>query len=621
MPSFLITINGNTLDGSVEPATNAFETRYVLIQSQKRLNPSQKQELAKSSITIHEYVSKNTYLCGSQDVVDLDRIRQMDFIVYVDIYRLEFKVSPSLKEASSSSTHQVDVIFHEDRNPEEFQTDIMERSHLPTDDLVFCPRKVRLSSQGKFLNDLASIDAVRCIEDVGKISLRNDRARLIMNVDVQSRSSAKPCNYQGEGQAIAIADTGLDSGHPAFKDKKVDKYPLFSEAEEYLGDLNGHGTHVCGSAVGIAFENGEVRIMGTAPQAQIVVQCIQVGETPQDDEKVPVLRLPPHLNDLFQRPYNSSARVHSNSWGSACGAQQLPYDQKAFEIDDFVWTNPDMVICFAAGNDAAISVSKAQVGAEAAAKNCITIGASESDRQKSPVGDSNPLGGNSMHVADFSSRGPTKEGRVKPDVVAPGTSILSANSRYQQKSQVSGPDKNWCCKNGTSMATPLVAGCAADLRGALVQTNKHPSAALIKALLVNGAVILSHPTPSSESGFGRVNLADSISIVHGDNGAGFLEDVVDDKIPTSSYEKTLVNDQHTKLKTTLVWSDPPGKEIQNSLLLTIQDASGCEHKGDNDNNVQQVLWDGISPGNVTITVTFEGLTKPRQPFAVVWRFL
>src|SRR4029453_15593728 len=117
----------------------------------------------------------------------------------------------------------------------------------------------------------------------------------------------------------------------------------------------------------------------------------------------------------------------------------------------FVWDHPDLVVCFAAGNDGIDAdgdgvVDPAQIGSEAAAKNCITVGASESLRPlvnasrptygslrpgsfpKNPIHD-DPMADHAEGMAAFSSRGPTQERRFKPDVVAPGTSILSAHSR------------------------------------------------------------------------------------------------------------------------------------------------------------------------------------------------
>lgn len=118
----------------------------------------------------------------------------------------------------------------------------------------------------------------------------------------------------------------------------------------------------------------------------------------------------------------------------------------------------------------------------------------------------------------FSSRGPTLELRIKPDVVAPGFPVFSAATRdlsvtSDDKSNF-GPYKEadplWMFESGTSIGTPLVAGTCAVLRGALASKanlNK-PSAALVKALLINGAVDLGRPQTEQE--FGRVNLAQAL---------------------------------------------------------------------------------------------------------------
>ena len=119
-----------------------------------------------------------------------------------------------------------------------------------------------------------------------------------------------------------------------------------------------------------------------------------------------------------------------------------------------------------------------------------------------------------------SSRGPTSEGRIKPDIAAPGWSVLSSLSRDYAGSPSPpasyGTSTNplYCFKTGTSMVSPTAAGYAAILREALanIQTIANPSAALLEALLVNGAVAMPRPPklPSQlvTFGFGRVNLGD-----------------------------------------------------------------------------------------------------------------
>lgn len=114
----------------------------------------------------------------------------------------------------------------------------------------------------------------------------------------------------------------------------------------------------------------------------------------------------------------------------------------------------DFLILFAAGNDGADGVTS--VGSPAQSKNGLTVGASETGRwQTAPNGNYDP-----SIVADFSSQGPAEDGRIKPEVVAPGYYTMSAMG--------SGYDPSPTCKIhyelGTSMATPATAGAAALVR-------------------------------------------------------------------------------------------------------------------------------------------------------------
>ena len=118
-------------------------------------------------------------------------------------------------------------------------------------------------------------------------------------------------------------------------------------------------------------------------------------------------------------------------------------------------------------------------------------------------------------MAYFSSRGPTSDGRIKPDVVAPGTSVLS--TRAEQVPLGGFPegifDDHYAYMSGTSMATPLTAGASALVREWLIKGRNiaNPSAALLKAVLINGALQLpGQAVPSLNSGHGRVDLKNTL---------------------------------------------------------------------------------------------------------------
>jgi subtilisin family serine protease len=306
-------------------------------------------------------------------------------------------------------------------------------------------------------------------------------------------------------------------------------------------------------------------------------------------------------------------------------------------------------------------VDLGSIGSQSAAKNCITIGATESLRpdfeptygelrpSSYPVDpiNSDRQADNADGMAAFSSRGPTREGRIKPDVVAPGTCILSTLSRdvaSPSKTFGKSTDPLFFFDSGTSMAAPLVAGCVAVLRETLVKNGTpQPTAALVKALLVNGAVTVPgqySPTeagasPNNNSGFGRVDLAGSVIIPATGINAGFGEggpltqgtsDMFTIEIPERSPQDVEAATGVT-LKITLVWTDPPGASLQNDLDLVVRAADGQERHGnmgtsnqfDRVNNVEQVVWTGIPTGRAEIDIRAFRITAFPQPYAYAWR--
>ncbi len=687
-----ITINGVSLDPTAEAVTlgaaglespNAEHSDYILIQATGPLTAEQRDELAGLGVVVSEYVSEDSYLC-SYKPADLAPIRVLGYVAWANVYLRGFKVAPSLLPQPPSSTanilpvaagplhsntpHTVDIVFHDDvdTSSQDLATAVAAAARVDRDTLPMGRRKIRLSVQEKYLHDIADIDAVRVIQKVADVKLHNNVARPILNAHVVVNGTT----YEGDGEVVAVGDTGFDAGsttstHPAFTGRVVQLYPLGRPSAD---DPDGHGTHVCGSVLGdgtSASMGGAIR--GTAPRARLVVQSLL-------DAQGGLGGIPADLTDLFEPPYrDQGARVHTNSWGPVQSG--LPYDQSCREIDDFVWNNPDLVICFSAGNsgidkDGNGVVDRAQIGAHSSAKNCLTVGASESVRHEihatfptygslrpssypSPPLRDDEMADDADGMAAFSSRGPTQERRFKPDVVAPGTSILSTRSRHAPPAAPNfgtSSDGDFFFDSGTSMATPLVAGCVAVVRESLVKNGEPtPSAALVKSILINGAVdLIGQYSPSEagrsfniSSGWGRVDLAGSIIIPGPNPNGGFGEggplkpegdDTVVVQIPKESpgpHREAEVGTQGlgVTFKITLVWSDPPGETLQNDLDLIVVAANGAERHGnmgtrkgfDRTNNVEQVLWQNMPPGDATVHIRAHRITTFPQPYAYAWR--
>jgi hypothetical protein len=250
----------------------------------------------------------------------------------------------------------------------------------------------------------------------------------------------------------------------------------------------------------------------------------------------------------------------------------------------------------------------------------MTVGASENDRPSGAGYDVNwgdawsrdysvqPISND--HISDnpdgmaaFSSRGPTADGRFKPDVTAPGTNILSTRS-----SQISGSgwgpyDDYYMYFGGTSMSTPLTAGATALVREHLIRSGQsNPSAALVKAALLNGAEDISpgqygtgatqeipdSPVPNNTAGWGRVNIANAVN-ASGNRNAIYHDEKNSLETGQSKQYQVSVTGSSSPLKINLVWTDYPGTPaaqggLVNDLDLKVTTPSSTDLYADHASN-------------------------------------
>jgi serine protease AprX len=504
------------------------------------------------------------------------------------------------------------------------------------------------------LAELARLPEVAVLDEFVPPTFSNDHARRLLGLDPASVGASPAISLTGSGQTVAVVDSGLDTGHPDFAGRFT---AVAYGRPGDPSDPHGHGTHVAGSVLGDgAASNGRVR--GIAPAARLFFQSIlDAGGG---------LALGEDVGDLFEESYQAGARISNNSWGAAASSA---YRINSMQVDEFVAGRPDMLVVIAAGNKGRAAnprytqrgwVDLFSLDAPATAKNALTVGACRSDRVRepaqtwsqvssaypSPIGDA-PVSGDAEAMAAFSSRGPCHEQiRIKPDVVAPGTMILSTRSADAPERHFSGDDpdnRRYAFMSGTSMATPLASGCAALVRQHYLEQRGHtPSAALLKATIVNGArwltgtdAIADHPRePNYHQGFGRIylpwtipNTATPAMALEFDDrwqdaGAGLLRSGDADQFVFQAGDDCW-------LRLCLVWTDPPGRGVQNNLNLFLEHRdsgrkwSGNEHRRtefpspDPGNNVQVIRIDAPASGSWWIQVAATNVLKAPQHYALV----
>lgn len=524
---------------------------------------------------------------------------------------------------------------------------------------------------------LPSISGVKWIEPVPEWKLFNNVSTDVMNV----RYPRDTFGLYGLGQTVGIADTGVDKGstnpanlHDDFEDGAGSSRiaALIDRVGDGANDVrSGHGTHVSGSVLGNGFLSGCNPLIndfpsscfaGIAPKANLVFQAVENNTTGT------LSGIPADLNILFSQAKSFGADLHTNSWGSS---EFSKYTSNSAEVDQFMWNNKDFLILFSAGNDGADwnydgIVDLYNIGAPATAKNCLTVGATEGYRPSGagldftygflwpadyPVNPiySDHVSNNPDGMAAFSSRGPVLDGRFKPDIVAPGTNILSTRSSVASGSLWGVFNSYYVWSGGTSMSTPLAAGAAALMREYLINEKglPTPSAALIKAALLNSAEDISPgqygtgttqeipdpPVPNNVEGWGRLNLGNGVYPSYPFDI--FYYDVSGpDSLSTGDYDEYIINvsDSGKPLKINLVWTDYPGSPaanggLVNDLDLRVTDPSLNIHYPDNAlptpasfdrvNNLVGITLVNPDAGTYSIRVTGYNIPFGPQPYALV----
>lgn len=426
----------------------------------------------------------------------------------------------------------------------------------------------------------------------------------------------------GAGVRIAICDTGIDAGANNNVSGHVDIRGRQTAFVDYTGgavttDTDGHGTHVAGIAVGnaasgqteAAAPNNFLWGQGTAPGSTYVGQNALMGTWP-----------PANYATLTTDAVAQGANVMNNSWWSGAGtgsgysAASRLWDRLSRDPDPNTAAVESLAIVFSAGN-AGPNLSTITDPKET--KNPIVVGNSLTFRPG--VGDVDNING----MRASSSRGPAVDGRILPTICAPGTNVSSVWSETGDTGKYGNPIagtgnadptnpastiNQYMYMSGTSMAAPHVSGlCALLIEWWRSWTNnKTPSLAMLKALLVNGAIDM-QGGPSGRTGAGGVAIP-LTNIPNNDQGWGrvSLENMVEQAPASDRGPKLFVDQKHAftasgqeymirvsaadatrPIRFTLVWTDAPAGPGANPALVN-----------DLDLEVTQVATGTVFRGNV-----------------------
>ncbi len=518
--------------------SSAVETAvHTLIQLDQPLTPEQLSRLNSAGIELHAPIPTYGFLASIPSTLTSSDLSSLD-IRYVGEIFADDKIHPRLKEGRfgdwsvyTQDRRIIAVSFFKDISPDilsiaaEFDAEI--GPHIQSTHTWI------MAVSPDYIFDLASLDEVKWIEELPPpMTTTNDQARIRTHAE---QAQAPPYNLSGDGVVVCVYDGGMvDQSHSDFGGRVT-----FLEG----GGTASHATHVAGSVGSSGQLNGGL-YRGMAPEVEILSYeyeaCIPycLYNSPQDIEE----NYEEALNDY-------GAHLCTNSIGSNIASNLYDCDWEGdYEItsqllDEIVTGSlgDPFVILYAAGNErgpGTCGTGYGTLGVPAGAKNIIAVGAT----------DDNDL------ISSFTSWGPPDDGRLKPDISAPGVNIYSTL-----------PGNGYGNMSGTSMATPVTAGCVALMMEKfhlMFSTTYRPLPSTVKAILCVSADDLGNPGPDYQFGHGRVNVENAVSYIE---QFGFMEGEIAQAETISTTIQIAAG--LSELQVVLAWDDPAAVPLSVTTLI------------------------------------------------------
>ena len=581
------------------------------------LAPAERTQLADEKVQLNGHLPPATY----RSVLTARQVQTLQGLPFVNELRRygldQTLAGPTLDSVTSpkDATVLIDCMVHRSTDLPAVREVLAGKNDIEVVSDGLDAIRIAVSSTSPSLVAVADLPEVRRLVVFEPPMLACDRGRALIGLACVPASTvgAPGGQWDGTGETVAILDSVVDNEHVDLKRVKVHILPGAAAA-----DPSGHGTHVAGIVGGAGTASGGA-LSGMAPGADLLNYALM-----SPDGR---LNLPVDLGELLGPAYDANARIINLSWGQPINGD---YDTLARSLDHFLRAHPDLLVVIAAGNSGSAPTGYHRlktIGTPASAKNALTVGASETDRQtfgktlwgvvKSrefpmpPAAKESVAGAPDLPAAS-SSRGPTEFDSIKPDLIAPGTYILSTRASWlvtaapaSNYPQADCPEYGgqYVYDSGTSMSAPVVAGAAAVVRQYLRATlGASPSAALLKAVLISATRRVqpqnvnadeAYGYPDFHQGFGRLDLSELFGDgakrpvvatvdVANDSTLALEARAAEGSGRAGSASFRFSTTAEGPLRVTLAWTDVPGVYVQNNLQLQITGAGGLRKTGNSE---------------------------------------
>ena len=573
------------------------EKKYGIIEVATYPSIEQQERMKEVGITFLSFLPESFYLVEFSSNANLNALDAFG-VISATAYENDFKTN--IDFASAPSRAVIDQ-QHVKVNVHPFSTvDLAELvTSLSNENEVLDVREtyhfvtVKTSEIGfQELINHAALQAIDWAYDYG--APENYTGRTSHRSNVISSDNNNGLTFDGSGIGVMLQDDGAIGPH-------IDHEGRIG-AQFWLGNDGDHGDHVGGTISGAG--NIDPRHAGQAKAADLYVY----KAAPQYQGY-----------DSIANHYSSlGVVITSTSYSNGCNAG---YTALARAMDEQVFNLPALMHVFSAGNSGtsdcgygAGNVWGNITGGHKVGKNVIAVA-------NLTLYD---------NVANSSSRGPAHDGRIKPDISAKGTDVISTleNNEY-------GP------KTGTSMSCPGVSGTLAQLYDAYESLNGSlPDGGLMKAIVLNTADDLGNTGPDFIHGWGRINARKAYELIE-------LNSIMDDSVAQGDVNTHLITVPVGALKGKLMvyWTDPEAAVNANTALINDIDILAVSPTGDTIrpweldptpnpatlgnpaiqgedhlNNVEQIEFESPESGVYTVVVTGGSIPMGPQSYYLVYWF-
>ncbi|MBN1506367.1 MAG: S8 family serine peptidase [Sedimentisphaerales bacterium] len=570
---------------------------HVIIQLETVPTAERRIELTNAGVQLLSYIPNRSWLAAVRtgklaDVAGLSGVRAVTAILPQD------KLSPSIREQGinvysrdiAGRARAVVLLFGDvgletgEAAVEALGGEVIDRDSEQSCLICYLPIGA--------LNALAAYDVVKWIDQHYESVDLNDGVRAAIHADPVQEA---PYNLTGAGVVLGQWEPRHpDANHVDLAGRVVnidDGRPVDDHATQVAGTMIGDGRLL------------ESRLYRGIATAATVVSY-------RDWDNVADLRR--QCREAIER---YGIDLANNSWGKVEWNTYKEYDAALDGVVRGDLGKPISMV-WAVGNEGTWST----IFSTAAAKNIVAVGATNSDDDS---------------LWASSNKGPTQDGRVKPDVVAPGCETREGAAIW---STLPGNRYGGAC--GTSSAAPAVSGTMAliieDCRN---KYETDPLPCTIKALLLHTAQDLGTAGPDYAYGYGLIDARGAIDLLHGDPTDGEVLETMSVQQGEQQTFRLVVPSGAKRLKATLVWDDYPGdplaaQALVNDLDLVVTGPDGKQYhpwtldpsvpdkpaertRADHTNNVEQVLVEEPAEGQWQVTVCGTTVPQPPQTYSLI----